>query len=239
MLIFLYIPLSLVIIYAFNASGTQVWPPAGFSLRWVQEAAAEHRPAGRVPHVRRRRSGGNRGGGGPGLADRARRIAPSLLWARDDLIPRAVADRVARRRHRHGAVDHHVNLRLRARLHCHRHRPRHVLRSARLQQRCRPYAARVGIARGGLRGPGRALVPDLPVRDASCDEDGNPGRRASGVRALVRRGDRDHLRVRWRGDAPDLDLQELPARQPGSRSSTWPAWWRSCCQSSRSTSRRA
>jgi putative spermidine/putrescine transport system permease protein len=38
-LIFLYIPLSLVIAYAFNASGAQAWPPSGFSLRWVQEAA--------------------------------------------------------------------------------------------------------------------------------------------------------------------------------------------------------
>ncbi|MBI3752347.1 MAG: ABC transporter permease [Chloroflexi bacterium] len=35
---FIYIPLAVVIVYAFNASGTVSWPPAGFSLRWVQAA---------------------------------------------------------------------------------------------------------------------------------------------------------------------------------------------------------
>jgi putative spermidine/putrescine transport system permease protein len=37
-LAFIYIPLSLVIIYAFNASGTSAWPPSGFTLKWVGEA---------------------------------------------------------------------------------------------------------------------------------------------------------------------------------------------------------
>jgi putative spermidine/putrescine transport system permease protein len=35
---FMYIPLSLVIIYAFNESGTSAWPPSGFTLKWVGEA---------------------------------------------------------------------------------------------------------------------------------------------------------------------------------------------------------
>jgi putative spermidine/putrescine transport system permease protein len=34
-LAFMYIPLSLVIAYAFNESGTSAWPPSGFTLRWV------------------------------------------------------------------------------------------------------------------------------------------------------------------------------------------------------------
>jgi len=38
-LVFLYFPLVLVIAYAFNESGTQRWPPTGFTLEWVQVAA--------------------------------------------------------------------------------------------------------------------------------------------------------------------------------------------------------
>jgi len=37
-LAFMYLPLSLVIAYAFNKSGTQTWPPPGFTLDWVSEA---------------------------------------------------------------------------------------------------------------------------------------------------------------------------------------------------------
>jgi putative spermidine/putrescine transport system permease protein len=37
-LAFIYIPLSLVIIYAFNESGTSAWPPSGFTLKWVGDA---------------------------------------------------------------------------------------------------------------------------------------------------------------------------------------------------------
>jgi putative spermidine/putrescine transport system permease protein len=35
---FIYLPLSLVVIYAFNSSGTSAWPPTGFTLEWVQDA---------------------------------------------------------------------------------------------------------------------------------------------------------------------------------------------------------
>ncbi len=35
---FIYLPLALVVIYAFNSSGTSAWPPAGFTLGWVGEA---------------------------------------------------------------------------------------------------------------------------------------------------------------------------------------------------------
>ena len=37
-LIFMYVPLALVVTYAFNKSGTQKWPPTGFTLEWVGEA---------------------------------------------------------------------------------------------------------------------------------------------------------------------------------------------------------
>lgn len=35
---FIYVPLGVVIAYAFNSSGTTTWPPAGFSTRWVSAA---------------------------------------------------------------------------------------------------------------------------------------------------------------------------------------------------------
>jgi putative spermidine/putrescine transport system permease protein len=31
---FIYLPLVVLAIYAFNSSRSQVWPPAGLSLRW-------------------------------------------------------------------------------------------------------------------------------------------------------------------------------------------------------------
>jgi len=35
---FIYLPLALVVIYAFNSSGTSAWPPAGFTLGWIGAA---------------------------------------------------------------------------------------------------------------------------------------------------------------------------------------------------------
>jgi putative spermidine/putrescine transport system permease protein len=37
---FLYLPLIILAIYAFNASRLQAWPPTGFTLHWFAEAAA-------------------------------------------------------------------------------------------------------------------------------------------------------------------------------------------------------
>jgi putative spermidine/putrescine transport system permease protein len=34
-LAFMYLPLALIVAYAFNESGTSAWPPSGLSLRWV------------------------------------------------------------------------------------------------------------------------------------------------------------------------------------------------------------
>jgi len=36
---FLYLPLVVIVIYAFNESRTQAWPPTGFTLKWFGEAA--------------------------------------------------------------------------------------------------------------------------------------------------------------------------------------------------------
>ena len=37
-LAFIYLPLTIIVIYAFNSSGTSAWPPAGFTLSWFGEA---------------------------------------------------------------------------------------------------------------------------------------------------------------------------------------------------------
>jgi putative spermidine/putrescine transport system permease protein len=39
-LAFMYIPLALVVIYAFSDRGTSAWPPTSFSLKWVEIAIA-------------------------------------------------------------------------------------------------------------------------------------------------------------------------------------------------------
>jgi putative spermidine/putrescine transport system permease protein len=38
-LLFLYLPLIVVVIYAFNSSRVQAWPPESFTLHWFEEAA--------------------------------------------------------------------------------------------------------------------------------------------------------------------------------------------------------
>jgi putative spermidine/putrescine transport system permease protein len=37
-LAFIYLPLVLIVVYAFNSAGTSAWPPAGFTLHWFSEA---------------------------------------------------------------------------------------------------------------------------------------------------------------------------------------------------------
>jgi len=37
-LAFIYVPLLVVAVYAFNSSRSQIWPPAGLSLQWFEEA---------------------------------------------------------------------------------------------------------------------------------------------------------------------------------------------------------
>src|SRR5680860_472188 len=39
-IVFLYLPLVILVIYAFNPSRLQAWPPTGFTLDWFGEAAA-------------------------------------------------------------------------------------------------------------------------------------------------------------------------------------------------------
>ena len=39
-LFFMYVPLALVVIYAFSDKGTSTWPPTSFSTKWVEAAIA-------------------------------------------------------------------------------------------------------------------------------------------------------------------------------------------------------
>ncbi len=39
-LAFIYVPILVVVAYAFNSSGTTSWPPAGFTTKWVETALA-------------------------------------------------------------------------------------------------------------------------------------------------------------------------------------------------------
>lgn len=39
-LLFMYLPIAVLAIYAFNPSRLQVWPPTGFTIHWFYEAAA-------------------------------------------------------------------------------------------------------------------------------------------------------------------------------------------------------
>ena len=105
-LVFMYVPLALVIAYAFNESGTQAWPPTGFTLAvgpgrrcantGLQDAFLTSVVAALGATLDRAH---------PGHAGRARRRAPPVLRPRDDLVRVDLADRAARHRHGHGAVD--------------------------------------------------------------------------------------------------------------------------------------
>ena len=37
-LAFIYLPLTIIVLYAFNESGTNKWPPSGFTLEWFAAA---------------------------------------------------------------------------------------------------------------------------------------------------------------------------------------------------------
>ena len=39
-LFFLYLPIVVLAVYAFNTSRIQTWPPVSFTLKWFAEAAA-------------------------------------------------------------------------------------------------------------------------------------------------------------------------------------------------------
>ena len=214
-LLFLYVPIAIIAIYAFNDSRNQSWGNlidsiasnglGAFSFRWF-EAALDNRQVRESfftsveaalgatvvaldPRHRRRVRG-------PSL--------PVLRPGRDQLRPRP-ADRAAGHRHGDGAQlrDEHRRRRLRHRAAAHHgprlrpdddhRRPRDLLRGRRLQQRDRAAAAGRPVARGGVDGPRRGHVADVPADHVPRPRDGAVRGSAPGVRPVVRRDHRDDL----------------------------------------------
>ena len=136
------------------------------------------RASARVPDVDRRGPRRDRDRAGPRHAGVAGGRSLPVLRSRDDLVRRHPADRAAGHRHRHGLSARRSRrsafpLGL---LRDHR-RPRDVLHRPRLQQRARPPAPDLALARGGVGGPGRRHVADVPPRDAARHADGDARRR--------------------------------------------------------------
>src|SRR4051794_6025052 len=146
-LAFLYLPLIVIAIYAFNSRRTATWPPPGFTLTWFDKAFHNH-------GVRSALWTSVEAGLGDGDRARARDagvvrgLAPPVLRARDRLVPGHPADRAAGHRHRHG-VHHDLHAGAGHRpvaVHDHR-RPRDVLHRRRLQQRHRAPAPHQRLVR--------------------------------------------------------------------------------------------
>ena len=197
-LAFIYVPILVVVAYAFNSSGTTSWPPAGFTTRWVETALAN-----------------------TGLRDAfVTSIAIALGASAIALVLGSLAALAVARYRFFGreAISFVVVFpialpgivtgmalsttfaddRAAARVPVDRHRARDVLHRARLQQRHRPAPAHRAIARGGLGRPGRRRLGNVPAGDVPGRPVGHAGRNAARVRALLRRGDRHDLHRRRR-----------------------------------------
>src|SRR6478736_6312809 len=91
-LAFIYVPLLVILLYAFNSRRVQTWPIGGLTTDWFTKAWHNHGA---------RAGAGNDGGRG--------RLALQLLRARVGLVPRDPPDRAAGHRHGHGAeLDVHA-----------------------------------------------------------------------------------------------------------------------------------
>ena len=152
---------------------------------------------------------------GARLDGRLRGAPLPLLRARGDLVRVRAADRPAGHHHRHGAELVLQQPRARLLADDDRDRPRHLLHRHRLQQRARPAAADADLARGGVDGPRRRRLADVPPRHAAGDRHRARRRRSAGLRALLRRGRRHHVHRRRAEHAADLDLRQHPPG-PGS-----------------------
>src|SRR5204862_2060116 len=161
------------------------------------------------------------GGVGHGRRDRARhrsggrRQPLQVLRPRRDHVPARPADRVARRRDRHRTelvLRQQPSPSLQSGVADDRDRPRDLLHRDRLQQRRRAAAPHPDVADGGVDGPGRRRLADVPLRDAARRLHSARGGRAACVRSVVRRGDRHHVHRRGAEHLADLD-----PRQPAPR----------------------
>ena len=193
-LAFIYIPLIILAIYAFNASKILEWPPPGLTLEWFPKAFESIGSRG-VLDLDQSGPGGDDDRAGarhPGLA--GGRPLP-LLRTRDDLLPGDPPDRAAGNRDRGGAEQHlHPGIRDRP-LPVHRdRRPRDLLHRRRLQQRrspgcggCRPPSRRRRPTSGPTPGRRSATSP-CPTcarrsAPAACSPSASPSTRSSSPRS--------------------------------------------------------
>ena len=220
-LAFIYIPLLVIVVEAFNSSRILKWPPPGFTLQLVRQGV-------RIANRRREALLTSIEAGAVAMLiavvlgdpDRARRRPPPLLRPRIDLLPRHPADRPARHRHRRRPLQHlHPGARDQPQPDDGDHRPRHLLHRRRLQQRRRPPAPHLGVLRGSLRRPRRRPLADLPLGHLPLPPQRPRRRRPARLRPLLRRDRRHQLHDRRRRRNPaDLDLpQPLPPQRAPDR----------------------
>ena len=186
-LVFLYVPLVVVVLYAFTKSSTATWPPQLFTLKWFSDGVAQPAdpPVAQELDPRRHRRDGDRADArDPGvLRDGAR----TFLRSRHDLVRARVADRLSRDRDRLGVVlDGRRDARPEFRgLGDHRG-ARDVLRGGRVQQRGGASAPDLGLDHRGLDGPRCRRHHHVPLRDVPRDANRADRRGVARVRPLVR-----------------------------------------------------
>ena len=219
-LAFIYFPLVVIAIYAFNENISQTWPIEHYTTKWF--SVAWHNPDVRDALSLSVKAGARRDGIALVLGTLAAlAVSRSRFFGREiDLVPRHPPDRAARDHHGARAAgddperprpDRHQLQHLDD-----RHRARDLLHRRPLQQRRRTDAPRLRRPRRGVDGPRRRRLADVPVRDVPAAALGAARRCAARVRALVRRGRGDDLHVGRAADPADLDLHQLrtAARAP-------------------------
>ena len=166
--LFIYFPIAIIVLYSFNASQVVAWPITAFTLDWYGDGVRRPGHPGGPDQLAR---GGDRGDDrradprhrssrSPCSAIRFfGREAISFLVILPLALPGIVTGMALNTAFRTLGFD------VRA-VHDHR-RARHVLHRGHLQQRHRPPPPDVALVRGGLDGPRRRHVADVPARHAS------------------------------------------------------------------------
>ena len=215
-LAFIYVPLIIIGIEAFNEARTLKWPPPGFTHGVVRAGVREHRSAGRFPLLAEDRRDRHRRSRSCSAPSRRSGSSRYRFFGREtDLLPRHPADRAPGHRHRDRAqFDVHRGPWDRPQPADAGDRPRDVLHRRRLQQRDRPAAAVVDLVRGGVRRPRGDAVADRPLVTLPNMRTRAGRRRAAGFRTVFRRDHRHRVHDRGRrGDAADWLLNNFSRPQ--------------------------
>ena len=216
-LAFLFIPIVLIVLYAFNSSNIESWPIPGFSLHWFSVAWHDSQVRSRVLAVGTGRADRDRAGRAARFGGRVRAAHLRVLRPGGDLVPAGAAAGAARHHHRDRAELVLLLHRDPARHGHDRHRAHHVLHRGGVQQLDRPAAPDARLAGRGVAGPGRPGVADAALRHAAADRDRADLRRAAGLRPVLQRGHRDRVHRGRAEHAAAVDLRRDPARPATAR----------------------